>query len=59
MDTYTTIGSPLDDHGGTVLVFLVDQKEVQYLLFWITKLPMDNTKSKYQIAVNEIKVNAP
>jgi hypothetical protein len=59
MDTYTTIGSPLDDHGGTVLVFLVDQKEVQYLLLWITKLPMDNTKSKYQIAVNEIKVNAP
>lgn len=59
-NTYTPI-STLDDHRGTVMVFPVgqDQKEVQYLLIWISKLPLDPSKNKFQVAINEISVLAP
>jgi eukaryotic-like serine/threonine-protein kinase len=54
---YTPIGSALEDQR-TVMVFAVGQ-EVQYLLVWITKLPMDPAKGKYKLSVNEISVLAP
>lgn len=58
--SYTTIGSPLDDHSGTVMVFPVGegQQQVQYLLVWISKLPTDS-KGKFSLAINEISVLAP
>ena len=40
-----------------MMVFAVGQ-EVQYLLVWITKLPMDPAKNKYKLSVNEISVLA-
>jgi hypothetical protein len=53
---YTPIGTMLEDQR-TVMVFAVGQ-EVQYLLVWITKLPMDPAKNKYKLSVNEISVLA-
>jgi hypothetical protein len=59
--SYTTIGAPLNNHSGTVMVFPLgqDQKEVQYLLIWITKLPLNPTTNTYQLTINEITVLAP
>ena len=58
--SYTTVAPALDNFSGSVMVFAVDdQKEVQYLLIWITKLPIDPSKQKYQLAINEISVLAP
>ncbi len=61
LQTYKPIGKPLVDHSGTVMVLNIpaDQQPVQYLLIWITKLPLDSTKGKYQLAINEISVRAP
>ena len=66
-DGYTTIGTPLVDHPGTVMVLPVgqDQKEVQYLLVWISELPLDPAREKtsptqpYGLAINEIQVLVP
>ena len=57
---YTTVGQPLDDHSGTVMVFPVPdvQQQLQYLLVWITKLPADND-GKFVLSVNEISILAP
>lgn len=57
---FTTIGTPFEDHSGTVMVFPVgeEQQEVRYLLVWITKLPQ-NSKGRFAVAVNEITVRAP
>ena len=58
--TYTPLGTPAEDHSGTVFVFPVPQEKqaVQYLLVWITKLPPSDD-GKFTIAVNEITVLAP
>jgi hypothetical protein len=57
--TFTPIGQALDDHSGTVMVLPVPpDQQVQYLLVWITKLPVDS-KGKFTITVNEISVLAP
>jgi hypothetical protein len=57
---YEPVGSPLEDHSGTVMVFAIpeEQREIQYLLVWITKLPA-NGDGRFQLAVNEIEVRAP
>jgi tRNA A-37 threonylcarbamoyl transferase component Bud32 len=57
---YVTVGQPLEDHSGTVMVFPVpdQQQDVQYLLVWITKLPATND-GKFALAINEITVFAP
>jgi len=60
--SYTTVGPELADRPGTVMVFPVppDQQTMQYLLIWITKLPLDPAKGgKYSLAVNEITVLSP
>jgi hypothetical protein len=57
--TFTTIGLAADDPNGTVMTFNVPaDQQVQYLLVWITKLPIDST-GQYQVSVNEISVLAP
>lgn len=56
-ESFTTIGQPQDD-SGTNIVFPVEQdQEVQFLLVWITNLPM-SSDGKYTISINEITVYA-
>jgi hypothetical protein len=56
--SYTPVGQESADRPGTVLVFTVpkEQQEMQYLMVWITELPYDSAKKKYQLTVNEITV---
>jgi eukaryotic-like serine/threonine-protein kinase len=58
--SYTPVGQPLDDHSGTVMVFPIpdQQQQVQYLLVWITKLPV-TSDGHFALAINEITVLAP
>jgi len=60
VSTYEPIGQELQDHGGTVMFFPVTEAEqrIQYLLVWITKLPVD-PDGKFRISVNEITVLTP
>jgi tRNA A-37 threonylcarbamoyl transferase component Bud32 len=60
-DSYTIVGQELADQAGTVLVFPVpkEKQTMQYLLVWITRLPLDPAKNRYSISVNEITVLAP
>jgi hypothetical protein len=57
---YTTVGQPLEDFSGTNMVLPVPQgqQQVQYLLVWITKLPVNN-EGKFVLSINEITVLAP
>src|SRR5690606_40024515 len=59
-ESYTTIGQPLEDHSGTVMVFPVpeEQQEMQYLLVWITKLPAKESGG-FGITVKEITLLTP
>jgi hypothetical protein len=58
--TFKPLGSPAEDHSGTVIVFPIadEQQAVQYLLVWVTKLP-PNGNGKFAIAINEISLFAP
>lgn len=57
---YTAVGQPLEDHGGTVMVFPVPEPEqqMQYLLVWITKLPATD-EGRFAITLNEITLLTP
>ncbi len=57
---YKPVGQPLDDFGGTVMVFPIpeEQRQIQYLLVWITNLPADSA-GKFVLSINEITVLAP
>ncbi len=55
--TYTDVGEPLVKHSGTVMGFSSDLT-TQYLLVWITELPLDAATDKYRIGVQEITVEA-
>jgi hypothetical protein len=59
--SYTMVGSEIADHPGTNFVFALPaaQQTQQYLLVWITKLPLDTAKNKYTISVNDISLLSP
>ena len=59
--TYAAVGAERANNGGTVMVFPVPeaQQTQQYLMLWITQLPLDAAKNKYILSVNEITVFAP
>ncbi|MFU8851291.1 protein kinase family protein [Micromonospora sp. SL1-18] len=54
----TAIGQPFDEHDGTKMIFngFDPEKKYQYLLFWITKLPMKDGGGGYKVGVQEITV---
>jgi hypothetical protein len=54
---YQRVGLPLLKHPGTVMVFPSDVT-TQYLLIWITELPLDAATDRYRIGVQEITVEA-
>jgi hypothetical protein len=59
--TYATVGQERVNSAGTVMVFPVpeSQQSQQYLMLWITQLPLDTAKNVYVLSVNEITVFAP
>jgi eukaryotic-like serine/threonine-protein kinase len=58
--TFTAVGQPFENHPGTVMVFPVpeEQRQMRYLMVWVTKLPSDN-KGRFSLSINEITVLAP
>jgi hypothetical protein len=59
-DTYTNLAAPAED-SGTRVVFTVADSEapVQFLLLWISELPLDPSTTgnfPYRITINEIEV---
>src|SRR4029450_8072616 len=56
----TAVGQPFENHPGTVMVFPVpeEQRQLRYLMVWITKLPSDN-RGKFSLSINEVTVRAP
>jgi hypothetical protein len=54
---YTTVGSPMADYNGTVMVIAVpaEQPPTQYLMVWITKLP-EKAPGTFVLTINEITV---
>jgi serine/threonine protein kinase len=56
LQSYVPVGQPQD--GKLTMVFNSDGEPVQYLLIWVTKLPVSiDDQNKYQLRIQEIQVS--
>ncbi|MBP1786349.1 MULTISPECIES: protein kinase family protein [Micromonospora] len=58
VNAYSTVVGPANENGGTKMIFDAFQpdQKYQYLLFWITKLPVKDNGSTWKLGVQEITV---